>query len=244
MFWYFSMSQKLLYVAARSTIVACPALLFSGWILNLTHIYLWFRLGRMTDRSVGASRPTLGTRCQAADTSATRTTSAPAPSPATDRPTGRTDTDYCSNVDSHLLYLLHPHLQILLYKYYYITILLSLQYNYKLSKNRLVHLLHKELQYFYNRLSYFGHWGASKINFKYTFSKTNKNRLFLYQCSKACIWVHMEKEIRVWDWIKRMRIHIHTVHCTVYTVHERTFFTSIFGNLCIQYSTLTGFLKH
>ena len=142
LFWYFSMSQKLLYVAARSTIVACPALLFSVWNLNLTHIYLWFRLGRMTDRSVGASRPTLGTRCQAADTSATRTTSAPAPSPATDRPTGRTDTDYCSNVDSHLLYLLHPHLQILLYKYYYITILLyynitillSLQYYYKLSK--------------------------------------------------------------------------------------------------------------
>ena len=186
LFWYFSMSQKLLYVAARSTIVACPALLFSVWILNLTHIYLWFRLGRMTDRSVGASRPTLGTRCQAADTSATRTTSAPAPSPATDRPTGRTDTDYCSNVDSHLLYLLHPHLQILLYKYYYITILLyynitillSLQYYYKLSKNRLVHLLHKELQYFYNRLTYFGHWGASKINFKYTFSKTKQKIVY------------------------------------------------------------------
>ena len=62
-------------------------------------------------------------------------------------------------------------------KYYYTNITI-LQYYYKLSKNRLVHLLHKELQYFYNRLTYFGHWGASKINFKYTFSKTKQKIVY------------------------------------------------------------------
>ena len=79
---------------------------------------------------------------------------------------------YCIRICKHY----YTNITILLY--YNITILLSLQYYYKLSKNRLVHLLHKELQYFYNRLTYFGHWGASKINFKYTFSKTKQKIVY------------------------------------------------------------------